>query len=507
MSLFKLEESCISKNQGILLLEFFKSIPISSPVVLIGMNDAFMSTGNRASFLSHIDEEDDDEDEIFSQVLSAIKSHPSTIVCAIDGHVGGGLEFLMACDYRVSNNWVEFSVDSSNQENIPENNSMDKFLSGQILSALEAHSISLIDEIVNSTEELISVSLKLAQWERPRRSERPASCLLHYLPDEYLKFRVGQVFNLIRDFPESHFAIDELREAITLTRQEEYVIDIIRKQIEDRLLIPGAHTEDVLQMYLRTYQVVEVLFTHCEIVFPKIAQSIIAHLHKRSDAVKCIVSAILEHSEDDTILLLIGVYGGKDDFLKEYKEMLASRLLALGSFEIDRESASLDLMRSKFGQPELLTDCSIMVKDLIESRKFQIQTHFFSSLVLTKHSWPVSQNWEDDNVSFLPESVLEEMKNFELNFTRLKPTQKLHWIKSQGVVTIELEKDNGIKMTFTVTPIHLHVLSIFGDSVLSIEEISAKISENMETTKSVVQFWSSKNILREIQINQFIITS
>ena len=61
------------------------------------------------------------------------------------------------------------------------------------------------------------------------------------------------------------------------------------------------------------------------------------------------MSSLLEEEDggfdSEKMALLIGVYGGKLDFLNEYKQMLASRLLALGSFEIERELASLELLR------------------------------------------------------------------------------------------------------------------------------------------------------------------
>jgi anaphase-promoting complex subunit 2 len=408
----------------------------------------------------------------------------------------------------------------------------------------------------------------------------------------------GMIFNLIRDYPSSLGDLERLKDLLARTRQYEHVIEVMKSQIDSRLLIPGAHTEDILQMYLRTYKVVSFLFKDVPPslkryrrldVFMRVSKSVIDHLHKRSDSVKCIVAALLDESlmdvdpadtvqeentnlnasvsmiaspgdivgldwtppplegggkPQDTMSLLIGVYGGKDYFLNEYREMLASRLVSAGSFDIDREVASLDLMKLKF-DPDSLSDCSVMINDVQESKKLflMIKTaiwtrrrrNILSSFILSKYFWPIIKDDDStdypttaDQFSFFPPELLALMRDYEEAFTEIKPTQRLQWRKDEGVVTISVEiRDKTID--FRVTPVHVQVLSCFVDAlavsssaagtpattavvppsqmipVLSMEDLVARTKLTMDKVKPVVQFWVSRGILRESQINRYII--
>jgi anaphase-promoting complex subunit 2 len=258
-------------------------------------------------------------------------------------------------------------------------------------------------------------------------------------------------------------------------------------------------------------------------------------------------------AKNDTMSLLIGVYGGKDSFLSEYREMLASRLVSVASFEIDREIASLELMKSKFSESidssssEALTHCSVMIKDLVESKKLnqRIKADLSSSrkikhsnlltmLVKSAHFWPnksssTSESSEHETAQqqypFLPEPIRDAMAEFERKFTELKPTQKIEWLRCEGVVTFSVLL-RGKDTEFRLSPIYVEVLSLFEPlglpkSVptstqpaaclaptnvtvcLSLESIASGVSLSADQVKPVVQFWVSKGILREIEINKF----
>jgi hypothetical protein len=570
-------------------------------VVINGCLDAFLSEGGkRASFLSHIAEDDahDLGETPVGALLSLLRESSKTIVCVINGQVVGGLglEFIMSCDYRVCSPSSEFVGDLDLSSTVlsavstpylmhPPKKSqcsvseiMHALLSGGTITAVSAKDISLIDELVDDSDS-VAVACQIGLKHRKRRrllSQLNSSArLVHFLPDQFLLYRSSQLFNLIRDYPSSLSAIEELCTVLQLTCQYDFVANSIKTQLQDRLLIPGAHTEDILQMYLRTNKVVSLLFKNSNRrrsdVFQKVTSSVIHHLHKRKDSVKCIVSTLLENEDcedektfidncsdddfewvpnptdaqgDETISLLIGVYGGQTYFLSEYREMLASRLVSLGSFEIDREIASLDLMKSKF-DPNALNDCNIMIKDMIESRRvfqkikaklIKVKNHHLlpSSLILSKHFWPskiVGDSTDEpdgssncgDQFKFLPPEILTVMKEYEKLFTELKPTQRLEWKRSEGIVVIQINIRNR-DYEFRVSPLFVEVLSLFqslaiascsakssplisasAPSSMTIEDIAKSIQQPNETVKQIVAFWVSKNVLREIDINRFVI--
>ena len=585
-----------------------------------GQNDAFVGdSGRRASFLSHIADSDTDMDgnSNLATFLEALSSCKKTIVCAISGHVcgGAGLEVIMSCDYRVTTSAVEFGGEQdpsmtmlsqsssvspwdASSKSQPINQSiMSRLLAGESVTSEEAKQIGLVDELVGA-DEVVKVSSLIAgkcgkRNQYMKQHQGTKKKLLYYLPDQFLVFRTSQLFNLIRDYPQSEPVLEELKLALSITPQYDYVISSIRSQLQDRLLIPGAHTEDVLQMYLRTYKVVSLLFANSGLrildVFRKIANSVIDHLQNRPDSVKCIVSTLLEDSStgtddstpsdedldvenvfdniddpdleglltwtppplgaaasaDDTMSLLIGVYGGKECFLSEYRDMLAARLVALGSFDIDREIASLDLMKSKFVlQPsDALTHCSVMIQDVVESRKLNLKirnklmtaSSRLSMLVKSGHFWPNAGVPERDpeagsgdscldQFTFLPPQIQALMKEFETIFTALKPTQKIEWRKAEGVVTLSIEI-RGKETEFKLSPIYVEVVSLFqalrlpasaqptpvptsvvpAAVALSMEAIAEGAKESVDRIRPVVQFWVAKGVLREVEINKFII--
>ncbi|CAJ1451639.1 unnamed protein product, partial [Effrenium voratum] len=58
----------------------------------------------------------------------------------------------------------------------------------------------------------------------------------------------------------------------------------------------------------------------------------------------------------DVVSLLVGIYGSKEMFIKEYKEMLADRLLGNPSYSTEREVQNLELLKTRFGDAAL-THC------------------------------------------------------------------------------------------------------------------------------------------------------
>ena len=563
-------------------------------IVLVGENDAFIGDcGKRASFLSHIADSDDEMDQqsCYKELVSLLNSCAATIVCASRGHVSGGtgLEILMSCDYRVISSSVELGGDQdlsmtllshatmSRTRRKKKLSALSRLLDGESVSASEARDIGLVDEVISDPSILEDVAVQVGLKNKKRvhyARDSHFKKLLYYIPEQYLVFRSSQLFELIRDFPASEPMLEELRAALRLTSQFDYVIAAINGQLSDRLLIPGAHTEDVLAMYLLTYKVVAFLFRDVPNVrlidvFRRIATPVIDQLQKRTDSVKCIVSTLLDDDSDatlslddeieddglegaavrqeDTMALLIGVYGGQESFLSEYRDMLAARLVAIGSFEIDREVASLDLMKSKFSDSVAVSDalahCAVMIKDIVESKKLNMKLRAqrggkkipVSTVVKSGHFWPSNSNRIElgfgesgiDQFSFLPTELQSAMREFEQEYTKLKPTQRVEWCKSEGLVTLSVTI-NGKETEFKLSPMYVEVLGMFTDlglarsappstvpgpapighagaKIFSVEEISQNVKLPIDQVRPVVQFWVSKNVLREVQINQFTI--
>ena len=60
--------------------------------------------------------------------------------------------------------------------------------------------------------------------------------------------RIGELFELIRDYPETLPAIEDLRECLRHTQQHEVLVARLRTALESRLLKPGVDTSNIIQV-------------------------------------------------------------------------------------------------------------------------------------------------------------------------------------------------------------------------------------------------------------------
>ena len=71
---------------------------------------------------------------------------------------------------------------------------------------------------------------------------------------------------------------------------------------------------------------------------------------------------------DDSLGQLVSIYGSKELFINEYRNMLAERLLNKVGYDIDRETHTLELLKLRFGESSL-HKCEVMLKDMNDSKR------------------------------------------------------------------------------------------------------------------------------------------
>lgn len=76
--------------------------------------------------------------------------------------------------------------------------------------------------------------------------------------------------------------------------------------------------------------------------------------------------------------MVVDIYGSKEIFVNEYRNLLADRLLAQLDFETTRELANLEHLKLRFDESMLHT-CDVMLKDISDSKR--INAHIHSTLV------------------------------------------------------------------------------------------------------------------------------
>eukprot|EP00439_Symbiodinium_sp_Y106_P038812 s5044_g4.t1 len=236
--------------------------------------------------------------------------------------------------------------------------------------------------------------------------------------EAFLEIRLGEAFDLMRDFPESAPALLDLRRCLALTGRAAPLVQALREQISRRLLIAGAHTRDVIKVYIKTIKALRLIDPR-GLLLDGVSAPIREYLKRRKDTVRCIITALTEDTElqqelqqgaealasaskkvklqagqpalpaqnevpdftgedfeasddeedpdcwtpdpfdvdpqkpsrhrraQDVVSLLVGIYGSKEMFIKEYKEMLADRLLANPTYHAEREMQNLELLKTR----------------------------------------------------------------------------------------------------------------------------------------------------------------
>lgn len=186
----------------------------------------------------------------------------------------------------------------------------------------------------------------------------------------------------------------------------------------------------------------------------------------------------------DIISMLIAIHGSKENFIAEYANLLALRLLSLSDFDTESEVKNVELMKLKFGEAQML-QCEVMLKDMAESKRANTNIHLSIKEALAKglNVLPKKKAEDDEaeeeemeapegiyneegveisNVIFshlywpssfqplpitLPEPWNSQRLAIEHQFSTLKSSRSLVWYDTMGTVELELSlrKDDAQK--------------------------------------------------------------
>nr|XP_054770341.1 anaphase-promoting complex subunit 2-like [Lytechinus pictus] len=70
----------------------------------------------------------------------------------------------------------------------------------------------------------------------------------------------------------------------------------------------------------------------------------------------------------DIISTLVNIYGSRELFVNEYRNLLADRILSSFSYDTARELRNLELLKLRFGESQL-HQCEVMLKDVADSKR------------------------------------------------------------------------------------------------------------------------------------------
>ena len=351
----------------------------------------------------------------------------------------------------------------------------------------------------------------LADWRRllgdatELEAVRPRAVAFMY--QMFARRRIAQLFDIIVDFPDSGPALEDLRVCLQRSRLRAELVTSLRQAVATRLLHPAANTEDILSAYVSAVRALRLL-EPAGVLVDLVGEPIRQYLRGRDDTVRCIVASLTEEgggpladelvrgepatvpadadmtdwetwtpyprdappapdaaasSQADIISMLVNIYGSKNTFVKEYRKLLADRILKQTTYDLDRELKYLELLKRRFGDAEL-HECDVMLKDLFNSHRINWHIHSEESRRLRKQTEPTpaatapavptapdafpvhslilsAQFWPDfrEETLVLPESYERCLDEYTREYQTLKGNRTLCWKRHLGTVELEIE--------------------------------------------------------------------
>ncbi|XP_065366967.1 anaphase-promoting complex subunit 2 [Calliphora vicina] len=381
--------------------------------------------------------------------------------------------------------------------------------------------------------------------------------LTFYVYENFALSVINQFFSIIIDFPDSIPAIEDLKicmEKINLRRQ---IINTLKTSLEARILHPGVNTMDILTGYVAAIKAIRYL-DNSGVILETVTAPIKEYLRKRTDTVRCVVTSLTEEgptdlSEElakgdtvkeaaggnvndelnnwenwqpdpfgleasslqmrtvktsrsaDIISMVVDIYGSKELFMSEYRNLLADRLLTQLEFNPEKEIRNLELLKLRFGE-SLLHNCEVMLKDIADSKRINATIHSdykyvqnkefdISSLIISAQFWP---SFNKESVE-LPEEIANEFQKYTKTYEEYKGNRTLNWRTVTGKVNISIELGDRV-LDMTVAPTQAVILYHFQNkNEWSLDDLSSLVKIPPSVLRRRMAFWQSHGILVESQ--------
>lgn len=209
------------------------------------------------------------------------------------------------------------------------------------------------------------------------------------------------------------------------------------------------------------------------------------------------------------------IYGSKELFVREYRQLLAERLLNQLDFDPEKEIRNLELLKLRFDE-SLLHMCEVMLKDISDSKRINSHIHNevgydkrnlpenvfkLTSMVLSSQFWPEFKN----DTFELPPEYKEEFDRYTRLFELFKVNRTLCWRHLIGRVTIEVELENRT-LEFTVNPLQLAILHHFQNrNKWTLEELCKEMKLQPTILRKRISFWHAQGLIKEPESGVYVL--
>ncbi|XP_052873617.1 anaphase-promoting complex subunit 2 [Anopheles cruzii] len=385
--------------------------------------------------------------------------------------------------------------------------------------------------------------------------------LSFYMYENYANTIVNQFFQIIINFPMSQPAVDDLKLCLGKIKLKRCFVETIRQMLQNRLLHPGVDTPDILTGYVAALKTLA-HFDTSGVLLRSITKPVKEYLRGRPETVRCVVTSLTgegtsdlaeelaksdpnetkapnENPEEtdwknwnpdpanvapamlksasaskaaDIISMVVDIYGSKEIFVNEYRNLLAERLLSQMDFNPEREVKNLELLKLRFGE-SMLHSCEVMLKDITDSKR--INNHILlpdsesdknipfplSALIVSSQFWPTFKK----ETMELPSAIKEIFDMYTKAYEAYKVNRTLHWTPLNGKVCIEVEH-NGKVQEMLVTPAQAAIIIHFSEqSQWELDALGQVLNMPPIVLRKRLLFWQSNGLIRETKENVFVL--
>lgn len=420
----------------------------------------------------------------------------------------------------------------------------------------------------------VSASSLAAMLENEEENERLVQSIWPKLAMSVLQsfslLRATELSDIIMEFPDSLVAVKELRDAISGSDTLGEVGKIFRPIISRRLLHVGASTSQILDMYVSMIKTLRIV-DGSDLLLNYVTMPVRAYLLTRQDTVRCVVQALhegkgsdlhgelrrgrsLEYGPDeddedggagtdwnprrrqldlqvsgekgqglDILALLISIYGSTDLFVKDYRTVLADKLISNLSYRADQEVATLELLKIRFGEAAL-HGCEVMLKDLEDSRRLNIalkqamtnekdsdaavekearEECLVDCTVVSDFYWP---SLAPDEFKLHPLAEAE-MKRYCDSYADVKKPRQLTVVPNSGLVYLDLDFEDGSTRSFSCSPLQATVMMNIADaaadagtdsvsSYIAADAIAAVCELEEDELAAPLAYWIGRGVIK-----------
>ncbi|GMS90881.1 hypothetical protein PENTCL1PPCAC_13056 [Pristionchus entomophagus] len=200
----------------------------------------------------------------------------------------------------------------------------------------------------------------------------------------------------------------------------------------------------------------------------------------------------------DVFNMLVSVYGSKEMFVKEYRQLLAERLGNHQTRDPEWERKYLNLLHLRFSDGEL-QQCEVMLRDVEQSITVNQRTRGCAPLIrghiISSHFWPNVD--QERGVEKLPACIEDELEAYDLEFRKIRKNRRLEWMRASGMTEISLTIDD-VKIEKTVP----NVMAVVLYAYLEKEEWDInEMAEHLKTTKQMakrrMEWWEAQGVLTQ----------